>query len=881
MTDVIIRPLRSTVTEPTRQMTLVARRAEVGRALHGLQFGAGVLVVGDAGIGKTALAAAVIEQLSVPALARLVATAAGRSIPFGALSSLLPLDLTAIHPALVVQQLTAQLRRTTGSGRMPPVLVVDDAQLLDLQSAAALLTLVTTGTVRLLATVRSDSQPPDAVTALWKERLVERIDLAPFDRAATRELLEAMTGGSVASGTVEMLWSRSGGNPLYLTELARYGLDRGALTQRAGVWWWIGGTGLPPRLGELLQGRLDAASAAGSEAIDVLAMGEPLPYETLAAVAGEESILELDRLGLVSADQTGDVLRLRFAHPLLHAVAERRLSAPLRRVLASRLRRAPARHVDVIRRAGWEQAAADGVDIDLMLQAAEAALIHEPAAAAGFAERALDAGGGLRAGLMVAAARSEQGQPDQAGAALARVASDATTDHQRLQLFSAEFGLALWGRRNVRQARQVLDRARSTLPESCRPDLLAAEALAALYSAACDEAGTLSRAVLDEPSSPEARIRALTALTGALTFCDRGAEAIGTAQRLLDELGRAPVAATSAGLAHALVGVTGLFFGAAFRLPPSVGRLGRWPGSPEQLEGSDEALPAPPPGEQTDLGWPLLVGLRRHFQGDLLGALGPLREAYVQQHAGEGLFRSEATAELIVVLAELGCPEEAGRLLEDHPPDQIAIIPGLLPWAGAAVAAADGRRGVAGDLAARAARAAAARGAAAMALNFLTDAARWGDPRRAVAVLADLALPLTSDLQRARAADITARGSGSPSRLLEAAEIQLLAGFSRHALELAGLARIGDDTGRYGRRITAVLREAQQRLGDQAPSAATPTAGPLTQRESEVARLAARGLSDRQIAEDLVLSVRTVQSHLASTYRKLGIRSRSELVGLT
>ena len=168
-----------------------------------------------------------------------------------------------------------------------------------------------------------------------------------------------------------------------------------------------------------------------------------------------------------------------------------------------------------------------------------------------------------------------------------------------------------------------------------------------------------------------------------------------------------------------------------------------------------------------------------------------------------------------------------------------------------------------------------------MALNFLTDAARWGDPRRAVGVLGELTLPLTSDLQRARATDISARASGSPSRLLEAAEIQLLAGFCQHALELAELARAGDETGRYARRITAVQRQARQRLVDQLPSAATPAAGPLTQRESEVARLAARGLSDRQIADDLVVSIRTVQSHLASTYRKLGIRSRGELAGLT
>ena len=47
-----------------------------------------------------------------------------------------------------------------------------------------------------------------------------------------------------------------------------------------------------------------------------------------------------------------------------------------------------------------------------------------------------------------------------------------------------------------------------------------------------------------------------------------------------------------------------------------------------------------------------------------------------------------------------------------------------------------------------------------------------------------------------------------------------------------------------------------------------------------MARLASRGLSDREIADELVLSIRTVQSHLASAYRKLGIGSRTELAQL-
>jgi DNA-binding CsgD family transcriptional regulator len=51
----------------------------------------------------------------------------------------------------------------------------------------------------------------------------------------------------------------------------------------------------------------------------------------------------------------------------------------------------------------------------------------------------------------------------------------------------------------------------------------------------------------------------------------------------------------------------------------------------------------------------------------------------------------------------------------------------------------------------------------------------------------------------------------------------------------------------------------------------------LTASERSVADLAAAGRSNREIADQLVLSVRTVESHLASVYRKLDVRSRVQL----
>src|SRR3972149_4886183 len=51
---------------------------------------------------------------------------------------------------------------------------------------------------------------------------------------------------------------------------------------------------------------------------------------------------------------------------------------------------------------------------------------------------------------------------------------------------------------------------------------------------------------------------------------------------------------------------------------------------------------------------------------------------------------------------------------------------------------------------------------------------------------------------------------------------------------------------------------------------------PLSDREAEVLRLLAQGLTNKDMAQTLILSVRTVEAHLRSIYGKLGARSRTE-----
>jgi DNA-binding NarL/FixJ family response regulator len=54
-----------------------------------------------------------------------------------------------------------------------------------------------------------------------------------------------------------------------------------------------------------------------------------------------------------------------------------------------------------------------------------------------------------------------------------------------------------------------------------------------------------------------------------------------------------------------------------------------------------------------------------------------------------------------------------------------------------------------------------------------------------------------------------------------------------------------------------------------------PRADGLTTREVEILRLVTGGLTNRQLAEELGVSTRTVDAHLRSVYAKLGVKSRS------
>ncbi len=74
-----------------------------------------------------------------------------------------------------------------------------------------------------------------------------------------------------------------------------------------------------------------------------------------------------------------------------------------------------------------------------------------------------------------------------------------------------------------------------------------------------------------------------------------------------------------------------------------------------------------------------------------------------------------------------------------------------------------------------------------------------------------------------------------------------------------------------GNLVVSMPRGLIERMGEE-------PMGALSERETEIVVLAARGLSNRLIAEELHLSEATVKRHLANVYQKIGVNSRSEAV---
>jgi DNA-binding CsgD family transcriptional regulator len=166
---------------------------------------------------------------------------------------------------------------------------------------------------------------------------------------------------------------------------------------------------------------------------------------------------------------------------------------------------------------------------------------------------------------------------------------------------------------------------------------------------------------------------------------------------------------------------------------------------------------------------------------------------------------------------------------------------------------------------------------------MLHDVARLGGAAQAVDRIEELAATTDSALAHNCAAHVRAIVDRDAEALVAVGDQFEVMGAPLLAAEsLAAAADLHRDS--QGRRASAALGVRVAQLvadaeGARSPMLVTSTnaVDPLTEREREIALLAANGATDRQIADQLFLSHRTVNNHLQHIYDKVGVRGRAEL----
>ncbi|KAA0108477.1 LuxR family transcriptional regulator [Mycolicibacterium sp. P9-22] len=268
----------------------------------------GMIVAGDAGVGKTRLARDAVELANDTwSVHRVAGTTTGRAISLGAFARWAGDADTS--PAALVRKVINGL---TADGK-PLLLFVDDAHLLDDLSAMVVHQLVLQDAAKVVATLRTGQPAPDAITALWKDRLLRRLELQPLSRAETITLLEAGLGGSWHSDATSRMWKLTQGNALFLRHLLDQELESGRLIDDAGVWTWRGASAVSPSLIELVELQIGAVTGDVRDVVDLVAVAEPLPRSCLDTLADAEAIETAEERGLITTSADGIV---QVGHPL-------------------------------------------------------------------------------------------------------------------------------------------------------------------------------------------------------------------------------------------------------------------------------------------------------------------------------------------------------------------------------------------------------------------------------------------------------------------------------------------------------------------------------------------------------------------------------------
>jgi DNA-binding NarL/FixJ family response regulator len=886
-----------------------AERAEVDRFLARVRSGARALVIhGDPGIGKTAMWRYGIVAARDEGCFVLSTRPAEEEMPF-ALAGLVDLfeerDLAAAALAPDTGQLArgrAVLDALRGlAAQAPVVLAIDDLQWLDITSARTLryaLRRLDEEPVGVLATARtgSDTESPLDLRSTLPPGRSDPLELGPLSLEALRRVVAGIVD-TISRPTLRNIHEVSGGNPLYAIELAR-ALAADRETRSVGV-------RLPDSLQSAIDQRLDAAPAELLPLLERVSGLGSAPFGVLeAAMPGTDvpalvALAQRWQMLVVEED-----LEVRFVHPLLASAVYGRMDALARRSLHAELAAAATHDEARVRHLALSTDEPDaGIAAALEEAALRASGRGAPDVAAELARHSVrltppaEADAGLHRALLEIEWRVAAGESGRAATLAQDLVGSLSPGRARAEaiVLSVDVG-------------DVLDDESpllmQALEESEGDDHLRCRALRMLADVRANEGDVLAGIDFGRQAyelaagagDPQLELLAATVLGHLETQAGMPrAELMARAVELEDELGmpivtqgprellvkhclwagdlpgaRALLADTrAAAVRSGLAAKEMQHFYDLSLVECSAGNLGEaehavdraveaaldaddmwserlllyarslidaWLGRADEARSAAKRLVDETGSLGMDKAVPRglsVLGLLALSEGDAEGAARDLAEA-ARRREEMGIRHPGAEPELadaVEALAFAGELEAASDLLVRlrHQADAVDS-----PWPLAATARA--------------------RGAMLLAK---------GDPAEAARLLTGAA----ADFER-----LGFRPDAARARLLEGRAI-LRDGRRSQAAEVLATARD------LFAAIGAPLWEARavEELERVSPGRAS---GDLTPTEGRIAALVAEGLKNREIAERLFLSVATVEAHLTRIYRKLGIRSRSDLTRL-
>ncbi|WP_446218753.1 LuxR C-terminal-related transcriptional regulator [Micromonospora sp. IBHARD004] len=870
----------------------VGRTDELNRLLStvGSPEGRGLLFSGNAGVGKSRLLWEGVATLPTDryAIWSVSASATTAALPFGGLVQVLPADQPqGLSPAGILRWAVDVLKEQAAGRTI--VLAIDDAHLLDPPSAALVHLISRAGNVTVLGTLRNGEQIPLPIRALWTDDLVDLVELGPLSPVETTGLLAAILGGPVDAGSADRLFRLSAGNPLLLRELVLAAAGGAELTRTYGIWKWTGRLELAPSLTDLIDTRIGQLTPGVRSVVELVAFGEPLGLQLLERAVEPTDVETAEERGLISLVHDDRRLNVRLAHPLYGEVMRRqcpvsrtrRLQATLADLLEQVGKR---RRDDLLRVAVWRLDSGTAQDPALLLDAAAQAFgRYDVPLATRLARAALEADGGFDAAELLATILMFADRPDEAIEVLDSVAGDVRSDRRRSRWLTVRGMVSYWGLSRESTVEEIAARSEELTDLADVARARAFEAIMRLHRLDTDVALRLAQGVLDRPAaSVAARELArctLAHLQAAQGRFRRSATAIARVQaeaagwrgdmpylQLAMELARGTRLALSGDLAGIDAIVADEFADLAgagdFRL--GTGYLAILRAYAARLRGqSDEAL-------KTSLGACAVLATSRVYAG-----LAHAERAQAAALRGDPAHAAEAMA-------------EADRT---HAPGMAVLYPWLEQARGAVLAASGDLPGAAkhlGQLADRL-RADGLTGHEVLVLLDLVRLDQAAAPvgptctdgsRRTVAQrLAELCEQVDGVLPPLLARYARAAVADSPTDLLAVAEALAGLDLTVYAADAVAMAlhRLRQSrsatTGPARERLAALLGSCD-RISTPALRQLRPA---LSDREWEVARLAADGATSRAIAERLYLSSRTVENHLQRVYSKLGVAGRAEL----